>query len=65
MIPPVRIAHRGASGVGLAPENNLAAIDQAIQIGVDVVEVDVQVTVDGKLVVVHDATIDCSGTIRS
>ena len=69
MIPPVRIAHRGASGAGLAPENTLAAVDQAIQIGVDVVEVDVHITADGKLVVVHDTTLDRTtdgtGPIRS
>ena len=68
MIPPVRIAHRGASGAGLAPENTLAAIEHAIQIGVDVVEIDIQVTADGKLVVVHDATLDrttdSKGSIR-
>ena len=58
MIPPVRIAHRGASGQGLAPENTLAAFEYAVQIGVDVLEADIQVTGDGELVVIHDATLD-------
>ncbi len=58
MIPPVRIAHRGASGEGLAPENTLAAFEKAIQIGVDVVELDVHATRDGELVVLHDASLD-------
>ena len=47
MIHPVRIAHRGASGSGLAPENTLAAFEQAIQLGVDAVELDVRATRDG------------------
>ncbi|MEW6750822.1 MAG: glycerophosphodiester phosphodiesterase family protein [Candidatus Latescibacterota bacterium] len=58
MIPPVRIAHRGASGEGLSPENTLAAFEQAVQLGVDVVEMDVHATADGHLVVIHDPTLD-------
>ena len=52
----VRIAHRGASG--LAPENTLSAFSKALEIGVDGVEVDVRGTLDGKLVVLHDQTLD-------
>ena len=40
MIPPLRIAHRGASGRGLAPENTLAAFEKALDIGVDMLEID-------------------------
>lgn len=58
MIPPLRIAHRGASGAGLAPENTLAAFERAIEIGVDILEVDVHATVDGQIVAVHDSTLD-------
>jgi glycerophosphoryl diester phosphodiesterase len=58
MIHPVRIAHRGASGEGLAPENTLAAFELAIQLGVDLIELDVQQTGDGRLVVIHDPTLD-------
>ena len=58
MIHPVRIAHRGASGSGLAPENTLAAFERAIQLGVDAVELDVRASRDGAVVVMHDPTID-------
>lgn len=45
-------AHRGASG--LAPENTLAAIKKAIDLGADMVEIDVQQTADDRLAVFHD-----------
>lgn len=48
-------AHRGASGY--APENTLEAFQMAVDMGADGVELDVQLTKDGKLVVVHDETI--------
>ena len=47
------IAHRGASGA--APENSLAAIERAIDDGADWIEIDVQETIDGEVVVVHDS----------
>jgi len=47
------IAHRGAAGK--APENTLASIRQAIEDGTDLVEIDVQETADGKVVVIHDS----------
>lgn len=47
------MGHRGAGG--LAPENTMAAIEQAIAFGADWVEIDVQETVDGEVVVVHDS----------
>lgn len=46
------MAHRGASGS--APENTMAAIDQAIADGAHWVEIDVQRTADDRVVVVHD-----------
>jgi glycerophosphoryl diester phosphodiesterase len=46
-------AHRGASGA--APENTMAAIEGAIAAGADFVEIDVQETVDGVVVVAHDS----------
>jgi glycerophosphoryl diester phosphodiesterase len=49
----VVIAHRGAAAY--APENTLAAVDRAIAQGTDFVEIDVQETADGELVVVHDS----------
>lgn len=47
------IAHRGAAGV--APENTMAAIRKAIEDGADWVEIDVQETKDGEIVVIHDS----------
>lgn len=47
------IAHRGASHA--APENTLAAFKQAIEDGADWVELDVQETADGEVVVFHDS----------
>lgn len=48
--------HRGAAG--LAPENTLAAFRKAIELGVDALEMDLHVTRDGELVVIHDETLD-------
>ena len=50
------IAHRG--GPKYAPENTLAAFQNAIALGVDWLEFDVQMTQDGELVVIHDDTVD-------
>ena len=47
------IAHRGASAD--APENTLAALELAINEGADWVEIDVQETGDGEIVVIHDS----------
>ncbi len=47
------MAHRGASS--MAPENTLAAVKQAIADGADWVEIDVQETADGEVVVTHDS----------
>src|ERR1700694_4714944 len=49
-------AHRGASGY--APENTLAAFSLAHELGADMVEFDVHLTADDRLVVVHDDTLD-------
>lgn len=48
-------AHRGGSG--LAPENTIAAFDHAMALGVDGLELDVQLSRDGVVVVHHDATL--------
>jgi len=50
------IAHRGASGY--APENTRAAFGRAIEMGVGMVETDVQLTRDGELVLIHDDHVD-------
>jgi glycerophosphoryl diester phosphodiesterase len=51
-VRPAVIAHRGASAY--APENTLAAVDKAAELGIRWVENDVQRTKDGELVVIHD-----------
>jgi glycerophosphoryl diester phosphodiesterase len=50
------IGHRGAAA--LEPENTLLSIERAIEIGVDAVEIDVHLSKDKELVVIHDATMD-------
>jgi len=49
----VVIAHRGAAGS--APENTLASVALAIEQGADIIEIDVQETLDGHVVVMHDS----------
>ena len=46
------VGHRGASGH--APENTLASFERAIAIGADAIELDVHLSRDGRLVVIHD-----------
>jgi glycerophosphoryl diester phosphodiesterase len=53
---PIVTAHRGFSGK--YPENTLPAFEAAIQLGVDIIEFDVRETVDGKLVIMHDPSVD-------
>lgn len=50
------IAHRGASAY--APENTLAAFAKAVELGANMIELDVRQTKDGHLIVIHDATAD-------
>ena len=50
------VAHRG--GAEIANENTLSSFHQAIEIGVDMVEIDVHMTRDGQVVVCHDFSID-------
>ena len=60
-------AHRG--GAAYAPENTLAAFRTAVGLGVDELETDTQLTRDGRLVLIHDDTLDrttsCTGTVGS
>src|ERR1044071_7478772 len=49
-------AHRGNSAH--APENTIEAFDQAVALGVDGLELDVRATRDGRIVVIHDPTVD-------
>jgi glycerophosphoryl diester phosphodiesterase len=61
---PLSVAHRGHS-IAL-PENTLEAYRKAIELGIEMIECDVNITRDGKLVMMHDATLDrtTSGTGR-
>jgi glycerophosphoryl diester phosphodiesterase len=52
----VAISHRGEHLQ--RPENTMPAFEEAIRVGADFIEVDVQTTADGKLVLSHDATVD-------
>ncbi len=49
-------AHRGAAR--FAPENTLAAIDKALELGANSVELDVRTSADGVLVLMHDSDVD-------
>ncbi|EGD52516.1 glycerophosphoryl diester phosphodiesterase [Thermoanaerobacter ethanolicus JW 200] len=53
---PLVIAHRGDSRN--APENTLASFKRALEMGADGIELDVQLTKDGQLVVIHDERVD-------
>ena len=53
---PQIFAHRGAKSV--APENTLPAFQRAVEMGVDGIELDVHCSKDGKLVVIHDETLE-------
>jgi glycerophosphoryl diester phosphodiesterase len=56
------IGHRGASAQ--APENTLAAIDRAAELGISWVENDVQRTRDGELVVIHDDSLQRTTDVK-
>lgn len=61
------IAHRGGSSLG--PENTLYTYQRAVDLKVDVLEIDVHLTQDNHLAVIHDKTVDRttngSGTVES
>ncbi|KYG74131.1 glycerophosphodiester phosphodiesterase [Roseivirga spongicola] len=50
------IAHRGSSGI--APENTLAAFQKAIDQGIEFFELDVHITKDDSVMVIHDSSVD-------
>ena len=64
---PLVIAHRGYSTV--FPENTLIAFEKAIEAGCDIIELDVQMTADERVVVFHDFTLERttngSGEVRN
>ncbi len=53
---PLFFAHRGGSG--LAPENTLPAFERGLSFGADALELDIQTTREGEIVVIHDQTVD-------
>ncbi|HTI29272.1 MAG TPA: glycerophosphodiester phosphodiesterase family protein [Methylomirabilota bacterium] len=61
------VAHRGAPAI--APENTMEAYRLAVEMGADALELDVHLTADGKLAVIHDETAerttDLTGAIAS
>ncbi len=61
------VAHRGAAAV--APENTMEAYRIAVEMGADAIELDVHLTADGELALVHDETVerttDLSGPVAS
>lgn len=61
-MPPLIIAHRGASGY--APENTLRAFALAIEQGAQMIELDLHATRDERVVVIHDATLNHTTSLR-
>jgi glycerophosphoryl diester phosphodiesterase len=55
-VTPLIIAHRGDSAH--RPENTLASFQSALEVGAEILEMDVQLTRDGHVVVIHDPTVD-------
>lgn len=53
---PKLVGHRGA--LAIAPENTLISFQRAVDGGADVIEMDIRLSVDGHVVVMHDATVD-------
>ena len=62
----LNIAHGG--GLLIKPDHTIEAYDQALEDGADILELDVHQTIDGVIVVIHDATLDdttsCTGAIK-
>lgn len=60
MIAPLFAAHRG--GAALWPENSLLAFGHALALGADYLELDVHLSRDGEVMVIHDATLERTTT---
>ena len=52
----LKIGHRGAKGY--EPENTLIGFEKALTLGVDQIELDIHLSADGEIMVIHDETID-------
>lgn len=55
-MPAEVIAHRGASGT--RPENTMTAFHRAVTVGAHMIELDVQLTRDGHVIVIHDSSLE-------
>ncbi len=55
-VPPLAVAHRGASG--RCPENTLVSFKKALEMNAPILELDVHISRNGDLVVMHDPTVD-------
>ncbi len=58
----LNIAHRGASS--LAPENTLSAARKGLEVGADMWELDVQLTADDELIIIHDSTLKRTSNVE-
>ena len=58
----LNIAHRGAGS--LSPENTLSAARKALAVGADMWELDVQLTADGELIIIHDSTLKRTSNVE-
>lgn len=62
---PTVVAHRGGAAYG--PENTMLAVENAARLGVDAIEIDVMLSADDELVIIHDdmleRTTDCTGAV--
>lgn len=56
--PPAVAAHRG--GAALMPENTIAAFRNAIQLGAEILEFDMNLTADGEIILHHDVNVNAS-----
>ncbi|RZI72996.1 MAG: glycerophosphodiester phosphodiesterase [Variovorax sp.] len=61
--PPLVVAHRGASGY--VPEETLEAYTRAIELGADVIEMDIVMTKDGVLITRHDPNLALSTDVAT
>ena len=61
-MPPLVIAHRGASAA--EPENTLRAFELAIRLGAEMIELDLHATRDGRVVVIHDDDLSQTTDLR-
>src|SRR3989344_1240689 len=52
----IKVGHRGA--MGYEPENTLLSFKKAIEVGADMIELDVHICKSGEVVVIHDDTVD-------